>query len=312
MSVPRLPAESSDAHLDRPTWTNPGDWGARHISDIAPFTLWDPVARQYRMPKNPEYEWCKEKFGDGTLMQPGWFTAISSSSPPNPAPLTLGGMPLIFHPPGEDPWRYLMPRLYYANPRVPNPCPEVKWGEMTFPTKEQNAAILRALEPLAAVQKVVYMPYWSVAELKVRDGREYKPGSLPGVVGGRTMLYHHAEESFCASMPRIMECPRLRGARSGSWFEVGGEGGVALLVFGEVYVKPRPPMGGGGEVVGFEEWEVRSLCAVFGDVREDMRVRAIVRCETGEVVGGFDVVDGVVECVAGGWDWEDGEGWVVV
>ncbi|KFZ15282.1 hypothetical protein V501_02783 [Pseudogymnoascus sp. VKM F-4519 (FW-2642)] len=101
MSAPRLPAESSDAHLDRPTWANPGDWGARHISDIAPFTLWDPITRQYRMPKNPEYEWCKEKFGDGTLMQPGWFTAISSSSPPIPAPLTLGACRLSFTPPAR-------------------------------------------------------------------------------------------------------------------------------------------------------------------------------------------------------------------
>ena len=218
------------------------------------------------MPNRLEREWCDSEFGSGTLMQPSWFTAIATSSPPHPGPLTLGGMPLILHSPGEDPWRYLMPATPYANPRVPNPCPEVTWETMSFPTPAQNAEILRALEPLANVSKVVYLPHWSIAELKVRDGREYKPGSLPGTVGGRTMLYHHAEESFSASMLQIIECPRLRGAKSGSWFEVEG-GGVAMLAFGEVYVKPQAAMGG-GEVFGYGEWEARSLCAVFGKVGE--------------------------------------------
>ncbi|KFY08900.1 hypothetical protein V492_05809, partial [Pseudogymnoascus sp. VKM F-4246] len=182
-------------HPDRPRWENPGAWGARHISDTAPFTLWDPLTRQDRLPnRGRELEWCHEKFGDGKLCQPGWFTSIETLSPPRPAPFTMGGMPLILHRPGEE--LRLMPRIYYANPRVPNPCPGVTWETMTFPTPAQNAEILTALASLAAVRKVIYMPHWSIAELEVGDGRVYEPGSLPGRVGGRTMLYHHAEESF--------------------------------------------------------------------------------------------------------------------
>lgn len=83
-------------------------------------------------------------------------------------------MPLILHPPGEkkqlwgdgpDVWGEepyglrMAPRgNYYANLRVTNPCPEVRWDFMALPTKDQNAEILTALEPLANVRRVVYMP----------------------------------------------------------------------------------------------------------------------------------------------------------
>ncbi|OBT72591.1 hypothetical protein VF21_08118, partial [Pseudogymnoascus sp. 05NY08] len=219
--------EPADSHPDQPRWENPGGWGARHISDTAPFNLWTPGTRQYRMPNRGEYEWCKEKFGDGSFMQPGWFTAISSSSPP---------------PPGR---------------RAP-----VKWGFMEFPTKDQNKQIVAALEPLANVRRVVYMPYITVAELEVGDGRVYKPGSLPGRVGGWTMLYHHAEEPFLEEMKEMVSCPRLKGADSGNWFDVGA-GEVAMLAWAEAYAKPQQVLGDGE--VGGGEWERRSLFMVFGD-----------------------------------------------
>lgn len=268
------------------------------------------------MPKRgPENDWCDEKFGGDSLSQPGCFTSIPTSSPPKPAPFTLGGMPLILHPPGEgilgmESCIRLTPRgNCYVNPRVANPCPDVTWEDMTFPTPAQNVEILTALAPLAAVRKVIYMPHWSVAELEVGDGRVYKPKSLPGRVGDRTMLYHHSEEPFFEGVKEMVSCSPLKGAISGSWFEVGG-GEVAMLAWAEVYVKPRPVLGDGE--VGVGEWERRSQFRVFGDVGEEMRGVPIVRCETGEVVGEFYVVDGVIECIAGGWDGLDGEGWVVV
>ncbi|OBT66976.1 hypothetical protein VE03_04236 [Pseudogymnoascus sp. 23342-1-I1] len=267
--------ERADTQPDRPRWENPGGWRARHISDTASFNLWDEKKRRYRMPeRGPEFEWCREKFGDGSFSQPGCFTTIGTSSPPQPAPFTLGGMPLIIHPPPEDIWemepciRLSPKRIYYANPRVTNPCPEVTWEHMTFPTPSQNAEILTALAPLAAVRKVIYMPYWSVAELEVGDGRVYKPGSLPGRVGGRTMLYHHAEEPFFDGMKEMVSCSPLKGANSGGWFEIGG-GEVAMLAWAEVYVKLRPVLGVGE--VGVGEWERRSQFRVFGDVSEEMR-----------------------------------------
>ncbi|KFY48016.1 hypothetical protein V496_10348, partial [Pseudogymnoascus sp. VKM F-4515 (FW-2607)] len=110
--------ERADTHPDQPRWENPGGWGARHISDTAPFNLWDEKKRKYRMPERGlECDWCHEKFGGDSLSQPGFFTSIPTSSPPKPAPFTLG---------------------------------EVTWEDMTFPTPAQNAEILTALAPLAA------------------------------------------------------------------------------------------------------------------------------------------------------------------
>ncbi|KAL5350772.1 hypothetical protein ACLOAV_004341 [Pseudogymnoascus australis] len=269
--------ERADTHPDQPRWESSGGWGARHISDTAPFNLWDEAKRRYHFPhRGPELEWCCEKFGDGELSAAGWFISIATSSSPQPAPFTVG---------------------------------EVTWENMTFPTPAQSVEILTALAPLAAVRKVIYMPHWSIAELEVGDGRVYKPESLPGRVGGRTMLYHHSEEPFFEGLKEMVSCSPLKGANSGSWFEVGG-GEVAMLAWAEVYVKPRPVLGDGEAGAG--EWERRSQFRVFGDVSEEMRGVPIVRCETGEVVGEFYAVDGVIECVAGGWDGLDGEGWVVV
>lgn len=301
--------ESADTHPDQPRWENPGGWGARHISDTAPFNLWDEKKKEYRKLTRAEFDWLFSKFDCSSVWSPGWFIAIPTSSPPQDAPFTLGGMPLILHAPGEEQSLHMTPKTYYASPRVTNPCPEVKWGFMEFPTKDQNAEIVAALEPLANVRRVIYMPYMTVAELEVGDGRVYKPSSLPGKVGGWTMLYHHAEEPFLDGMKEMVSCPRLKGADSGCWFDVGS-GEVAMLAWAEVYNKPQPVLGDGE--VGVGEWERRSLLRVFGDVGEEMRGVPIVRCETGEVVGEFDVADGVVGCVAGGWDGLDGEGWVVV
>ena len=40
----------SHAHPEPQRWQNPGGWGARHMNDKAPFTLWDEENRQFRGP----------------------------------------------------------------------------------------------------------------------------------------------------------------------------------------------------------------------------------------------------------------------
>ncbi|KAJ5184433.1 hypothetical protein N7491_007702 [Penicillium cf. griseofulvum] len=64
---------------------------------------------------------------------------------------------------------------------------------MEFPTDADSVAFLKALEPLANVRAVVYLPSWAVLELECGDGRVYEPQSLPGVIAGRTTLYHHSQ-----------------------------------------------------------------------------------------------------------------------
>lgn len=203
------------AHPPPKRWTNPRGWGARHINDKAPFNLWDEVKRDYRFLDRAEHDWCVDKFGAGQIASYGWFITIDTENPPKPIPLTVGCMPVIFTNMGEKLWS-LTPRSDYANPRVPNPCPEVQWESMTSPTKDQNVAILTALEPLANVRAIIYMPHWTIVELEYGDGRIYQPRSLPGVVGGRSCLYHHEEAPFYTTMGK-MACDRqLDPAQAGA------------------------------------------------------------------------------------------------
>lgn len=170
------------------------------MNDTAPFTLWDEQKREFRSLTREELLWTRKEFGDGNLGQSGWFMWIETASPPQPVPLTIGCMPVYFVEIGESHFEAL-PRAPYPNPRVPDPCPAaLRWPAMQFPTKEQNIAVLNALKPLADVRAILYLPNWTIVELRHGDGRTYEPMSLPGVVAGRTTLYHHEEEPFYKAM----------------------------------------------------------------------------------------------------------------
>ena len=202
----------SHAHPEPKRWQNPGDWGARHINDKAPFSLWNAIERKYHMPKGIERKWIRDNFGDSGLGMSGWYMFIETDNPPQPVPLTIGCMPVMFVGVGEEYFEPL-PRTPYPNPRIPDPCPAVKWPVMTFPTTEQKVAILTALEPITNVRGILFMPHWTIVELEYSDGRYYEVGSLPGTVGGRTTLYHHAEEPFYKSMKNKTRARRIDPAQ---------------------------------------------------------------------------------------------------
>ncbi|KAJ5081372.1 hypothetical protein NUU61_009636 [Penicillium alfredii] len=193
------PPSTTHSHPEPKRWQNPGGWGARHMNDIAPFTLWNGQTRKFRSPTHVELSWIRGNFGDGKIGWTGWFIWIETANPPLPVPLTIGCMPVYFVGTGETHFEAL-PRAPYANPRVPDPCPTIRLPEMQFPTKEQNIMVLTALQPLADVRAILYLPNWTIVELRHGDGRVYKPKSLPGVVAGRTTLYHHEEEPFYKAM----------------------------------------------------------------------------------------------------------------
>lgn len=52
-----------------------------------------------------------------------------------------------------------------------------------------------------------------VVELALNDGRSYEPQSLPGIVAGRTTLYHHSETPFLNSMKNLYRERRLDPAK---------------------------------------------------------------------------------------------------
>ncbi|KAJ5657523.1 uncharacterized protein N7484_001172 [Penicillium longicatenatum] len=193
-------APTTHSHPEPRRWQNPGGWGARHMNDRAPFTLWDTQNRKFRLPTQEESAWIRNELGDGRRGASGWFMWIETTNPPQPIPLTVGCMPVYFVGPGESHFETL-PRAPYPNPRVLDPYPAaLRWPKMQFPTKEQRIAMLVALAPLADVQAILYLPNWTIVELTHGDGRNYEPMSLPGVVAGRTTLYHHEPEPFYMAM----------------------------------------------------------------------------------------------------------------
>ena len=166
----------SHAHPEPKRWENAGDWGARHINDKAPFNLWDKRNREYRMQKCNELGWLRDNFGDGQVGSSGWYLWIETANPPQPVPLTVGCMPVMVIGIGEEHGEPI-PQCPYPNPRVPDPCPALQWPIMTFPTKEQNTALLTALQSMANVREIIYMPHWIIVELEHGDGRNYEPKS---------------------------------------------------------------------------------------------------------------------------------------
>jgi hypothetical protein len=213
----QLPGEhaalvASHAHPELKRWTKSDGWGARHVNDQAPFNLWDEQSRKYRMPKGDKVQWLTNKFGDVRFGTSGWYLWIETANPPQPVPLTLGCMPVIFIGVGEEHHEPL-PQSPYPNPRIPDPCPALHWPTMAFPTKEQNITLLTALEPIANIRGVIYMPHWTVVELEYGDGRVYEAKSLPGIVGGRTTLYHHAEAPYFKSLKNATRARRIDPAQ---------------------------------------------------------------------------------------------------
>ncbi|KAJ9487233.1 hypothetical protein VN97_g6072 [Penicillium thymicola] len=195
------------SHPEQKRWQKPGGWGARHLNDTAPFTLWDEQNHKFRYSSPQDWTWIRSQFGEGAVHISAWLTCMETASPPQPIPLTLGTMPVIFVRPGEI-FREPTPSSGYSNPRVPDPCPTIQWPKLTNPTKRQIVDVLTAIAPLARVRAATFFPAWTIFELEFGDGRSYEKQSLPGVVAGRTALYHHGDEPFSSTM-RSLTRPRF-------------------------------------------------------------------------------------------------------
>ncbi|KAJ5419875.1 uncharacterized protein N7487_003425 [Penicillium crustosum] len=121
------------SHPEQKRWESPGGWGARHMNDMAPFTLWDEQNHKFRYPSRQDWTWIR-------------------------------------------------------------------------------IAVLTAIAPLARVRAAIFLPAWTIFELEFGDGRSYEKQSLPGVVAGRTALYHHGYEPFSITMRSLTPpLPRFIG-----------------------------------------------------------------------------------------------------
>ncbi|KAJ5138854.1 uncharacterized protein N7515_003702 [Penicillium bovifimosum] len=141
------------SHPEPKRWESPGAWGARHINDSAPFTLWDEVNRKFHHPT------------------------------------------LLFVPPG-GPFEEPIPSAPYPNPRLPNPCPGVRWPRMVNPTKSQRTAVLEAISRLANVRAAIFLPFWTIFELET------------GEMAAATQNPHYPDIPFFKTM-RSLTRPRI-------------------------------------------------------------------------------------------------------
>lgn len=300
---------NSRTNLESSRWQNPPSWGARHINDTAPFTLWDQENRKFRTPDSLELQWIREKYDTGNMGQSDWFLWIETANPPQPIPFTIGCMPAIFVGIGES-LRGTIPHTPYPNPRMQYPCAGLIWPKMTLATKQQYTTLITALSSFASIRAILYLPNWTIVELKYDDGHKYELRSLPGIVAGQTTLYHHEKRLFNAnlrSQARIHFTDpaqymsnsesfqdnanylrQLRGLipgdmiAAGSWCEVDGmsSDSVSLMAYGKLYMVPSA----NSSEIPFERWTAISVNAIFGATNTTIRP-AIVQSETSNVTG---------------------------
>ena len=165
-------------------WVRPEGYGSRRSHDKAPFSLWNESDRLFHSPTNNRRAWINANF---SVRGMGWklhFIYKETDQPPEPVPLTLGCMPVLFVGIGEVPKNPVPSAGHYANPRVKDPCPEVGWPKLRNPKKLQKMAVLTCLAEIVNPKAIYFLPSMVLVELALNDGRSYEPHSLPGIVAG--------------------------------------------------------------------------------------------------------------------------------
>ena len=109
-------------------------------------------------------------------------------------------MPVVFVGIDEGPKALIPNASHYANPRINDPCPHIDWPRLSNSNHAQRIGILTALENLANVESITFLPSLTVIDLTHDDNRIYDAKSLPGIVVGRSTLYHHDACPFINEM----------------------------------------------------------------------------------------------------------------
>lgn len=73
------------------------------------------------------------------------FIYIETDQPPEPVPLTLRCMQVLFVGIGDIPKNPSPSAWHYANPRAKNPCPQISWPKLSKAKKFQKKAVLTCL-----------------------------------------------------------------------------------------------------------------------------------------------------------------------
>jgi len=190
-NTPQPAMSNSPQQPTKGMWHRNNGYGSRHTLDDAPFSLWEPEIHDFRSPSHLETQWIINRF-HATAVTYSWpEMIIETPSPPNPISLTVASVAALFVPPGFKP-RHPIVSSNIANPRIPDPVPQIRLGRWVLPTQAQQKLIYTALAAMASVTAINYIPPTIYVELDATDGRTYAQHSLPGRVGGLSTMYHHS------------------------------------------------------------------------------------------------------------------------
>lgn len=155
-----------------PNWTNPRGYGARHVNDTAPFSLWNKDRQNLRLSTAEERAWLTKVYRPLSL----WFcfpqVIIITENLPIPVPLTVACVSAVFTPP-ETVTRPPAGSSPCVGPQIPDPCKGIRWPRWSSPKKGQMVSVIEALHAVANVRRVNFLPAMTVVELVHGDGREY-------------------------------------------------------------------------------------------------------------------------------------------
>lgn len=170
-------------------------------------------ARRFHAPTSSQLEWIEANYDVHVFGRRLNYLYIETDNPPDPVPLTLACMPILFVGKGEPPENNLPNAGHYANPRITDPCPNISWPKLSNPKRAQQDTILATLGAFLNMKGILFLPSLTVVELIHDDNRIYAGQSLPGIVAGRTTLYHHSETPFFHTMRDLKRERRLDPAR---------------------------------------------------------------------------------------------------
>ena len=194
------------------------------MSDRAPFSLWDVATQDFRNPTPTERGWVITTYSATTVIYAFPEIIIRTSSLPSPVPLTIAGLVAVFLPPGAS-RSPLGVTTNYANPRLHDPVSHLQLAKWELPAREIRAEIYGVLQELANIKAIYYMPPTIFVELVPDDDRVYNRHSLPGVVGGIPVEYHHSPTPFLAmgaqGRERLMD-PGLNSAQDTANYSATG------------------------------------------------------------------------------------------
>lgn len=219
MSSPMTPTSStsisitSDVPILRKTpylgsrWSGPRGYGARHIHDKVPFTLWDDTKQDFHLPTEHENAWLWNRYNATEIEFRFPIIFIATLRPPIPLPLTVAGVAAKFVPPrvpdasdnaeakirpfGDV--RHLAVSTDYAGMRGPKDPLDFSFRKWFNPADDQLNALMEALSQFCNPRFVHILCPRIIVEIDC-DGKDYVKGSMPRTIGGFSVHYHHQTE----------------------------------------------------------------------------------------------------------------------